>query len=148
MAEFTRGTWKLKPDTAIISANSKPVAYVYDLLGDNSEPPVNARLIENAPVMFRILEELSQELYEYGDEYRQIYALLQKIRCDNKEPENERILPCPFCGNNNISITRVVQTDTFKICCDDCECVLYTGHTNKDKAVAEWNTRANIEKER
>lgn len=148
MAGFSRGTWKLQPKTAIISANSKPVAYVYDILEDNGEPLVNARLIENAPVMFKMLEELSQELCEYGDEYRQINSLLQEIRCGNQEVEGEHLLPCPFCGSKNISVTKVIPDETFNISCDDCCCLLYTEYTDKDKAVAEWNSRANIERTR
>ena len=89
---------------------------------------------------------LAGELYEYGYEYRQINALLQKIRYGNQKVEGEHLLPCPFCGSKNISVTKVIPDETFNISCDDCCCLLYTEYTDKDKAVAEWNSRANIER--
>lgn len=157
MTEFTKGIWKLNPETAILSAHTisagkpdkKPIAAIFGAsfrsVADNTEALANALLIENAPAMFRLLDYIQHELREYGDEYglcEKIDKLLEIICRENHE--TEELKPCPFCGSKNISITRVIQEETFNISCDDCGCILYMEHTDKDKAIAEWNTRANV----
>ena len=62
------------------------------------------------------------------------------------------LLPCPFCGNNNVSIVTdnlehslgIVDTDDFQIICSksSCGCEATSGkYSDPDEAVDAWNTR-------
>ncbi len=60
MAKFTSGNWRWNVDTAMISNDKgKPVATVYGAsvynnVTDKTEAYANARLVENAPELFRL----------------------------------------------------------------------------------------------
>lgn len=54
----------------------------------------------------------------------------------------ENLLPCPFCGGNNLALTQPCAGAGWGVLCRDC-------HVNKDSrcaaqadAIAAWNTRA------
>ena len=100
MTEFTKGTWTLNPETAIISAHTvgagkpdkKLIATVFGAsfrsVADNSEALANARLIENAPAMFYLLDFIAHELREYGyydKVLENIDCILDKINGNQNE---------------------------------------------------------------
>ncbi len=156
MAEFTEGRWKLNPETAILSAHTisagkpdkKPIAAIFGAsfrsVADNTEALANARLIENAPAMFRLLDYIQHELREYGDEYglcEKIDKLLEIICRENHE--TEELKPCPFCGCNKPYIAD--YKDEFTVECSRCDCSTRLCDT-KEEAIDAWNTRDNPER--
>lgn len=151
MAEFSKGIWKHNRNTAIISAhtlaaNGKDyehhVAAVFgaatsNTITDTTEPFANAKLIENAPAMFELLERIGREIGDFDTKLsKEIDALLAKIIPVNDEPRK----PCPFCGCVNSEIIHVVLEKQYCVECSQCECSTRLCDT-KDEAVDVWNTR-------
>lgn len=154
MAEFTKGIWTLNPETAIISAHTvgagkpdkKLIATVFGAsfrsVADNSEALANARLIENAPAMFYLLDHISHELRAYGnseldeDLRLDINLLLDKINGDHNE--NIPLKPCPFCSNEHAYV--VDYGEKIAIECAKCDCSTRLCDTI-DEAVDAWNMR-------
>lgn len=58
--------------------------------------------------------------------------------------ENEKLLPCPFCGTENVEGYRPALSNAWAVHCDDCD---FKGpHAySKAEAIAAWNTRAPAE---
>lgn len=154
MADFTKGTWIHNPETAIISAHTlsangkdseHPVAVALGAVArnpiiDNTEALANARLIENAPAMFALLQRIQPELGKDDELYWPIEALLSKIRLGEEGIENEPRKPCPFCGCENSTLIQFVPEEEFCIECALCECSTRLCDT-KDEAVDAWNRR-------
>ena len=151
MTEFTKGTWIHNLDTAIVSAHTltangkdieRPVAAVFgaatsNIIGDTTEPFANARLIENAPAMFELLEKL--ELVCDCGFRDMINTPLSKIRSGTQTVDEPR-KPCPFCGCVHSTIIHVVPEKQYCVECSRCECSTRLCDT-KDEAVDAWNTR-------
>ena len=155
MAEFTKGIWMLNPETAIISARtidtSKPdkklIATVFGAsfrsIDDNTEALANARLIENAPAMYALLDHIAHELREYGrsdwdcDLCFDIDELLDKINgdCNKNAPT---LKPCPFCSSEHAYIAN--YGEKFVVECPQCDCSTKLCDT-KDEAADIWNIR-------
>ena len=52
--------------------------------------------------------------------------------------------PCPFCGNKARS-GKPSKNWAWNIGCENCGCVLFTNHKSQNKAISEWNTRAEVQ---
>ncbi len=152
MTEFTKGTWTLNPETAIISAHTvntskpdkKPIAAVFGAsfrsISDNTEALANARLIENAPAMYVLLDRIARELRETnGNDTRlkEIDCILDRINGDSNE--NAPVLkPCPFCSSEHACIAS--YGEQFAVECLDCDCSTRLCDT-KEEAADAWNMR-------
>lgn len=160
MAEFTKGIWKHNRNTAIMSAHTlaangkdykHPVAAVFgaatlNTITDTTEPFANARLIENAPVMFELLEKVGREISDFDTKLsKEIDALLAKISPVNDGNDDEPRKPCPFCGCANSEIIHVVPEKQYCVECSQCECSTRICNT-LNEAVDLWNTRDNPER--
>ena len=53
----------------------------------------------------------------------------------------ERLIDCPFCGSDNVSVTRRTWTTKFAVYCPRCSCVGPEYKFSIDAAIA-WNTRS------
>lgn len=152
MAEFTKGIWILNPETAIISARtidtSKPdkklIATVFGAsfrsIDDNTEALANARLIENAPAMYALLDHFAHELRETRDNDRwleMINYLLGKID-SNDNDDAPTLKPCPFCSSEHAYIAN--YGEKFVVECPQCDCSTKLCDT-KDEAADIWNIR-------
>lgn len=157
MAEFTKGIWILNPETAIISARtidtSKPdkklIATVFGAsfrsVADNTEALANARLIENAPAMYALLDHFAHELRETRDNDRwleMINYLLGKID-SNDNDDAPTLKPCPFCSSKNAYIAN--YGERIAVECPNCDCSTRLCDT-KEEAIDAWNTRDNPER--
>ena len=103
----------------------------------------NARLIENAPAMYKLLNHIKHELREYGnsdwdgDLCFDIDMLLDKIN-------SPTLKPCPFCSNSNAYVAD--YSEKFAVECPNCDCSTRLCDT-KEEAVDAWNMRdGNIER--
>ena len=153
MTEFTKGTWTLNPETAIISAHTvntskpdkKPIAAVFgaaSFISDNTEPFANARLIENAPAMYALLDHFAHELRETRDNDRwleMINDLLGKID-SNDNDDAPTLKPCPFCSSENAYIANYGKGIAVE--CPKCDCSTKLCDTI-DEAADAWNMRGN-----
>ena len=154
MAEFTRGNWILNPLTAMINAHSintrgialTPVAYVYNATTLNSpeetaEPLANARLIENAPYMFALLDHIAHELRETNENdnlLKNIDYVLGRISGDYSE-NAPTLKPCPFCRSNKHAYI-ADYGGKFAVECPNCDCSTRLCDT-RDEAIDAWNMR-------
>lgn len=152
MTEFTKGTWTLNPETAIISAHtigaSKPdkklIAAIFGAsfrsITDNTEALANARLIKNAPAMYYLLDHIAHELRETrgNDKWLEmIDNLLARIDgdCEKNAPA---LKPCPFCSSENAYVAN--YGEKIAIECPDCDCSTRLCDT-RDEAIDAWNMR-------
>ena len=154
MAEFTKGTWTLNPETAIISAYtidaSKPdkklIAAIFGAsfrsVDDNTEALANARLIENAPAMFYLLDRIAHELRETNDNdnlLKEIDCILDRINGDCNE-NTPALKPCPFCSSEHAYIVDYGERKAVE--CLNCDCSTKLCDTIEEAADA-WNMRGN-----
>ena len=160
MTEFTKGTWTLNPETAIISAHTigagkpdkKLIATVFGAsfrsVDDNTEALANARLIENAPAMYYLLDHIAHELRETRDDDKwlemidnllAIDKLLARIDgdCEKNAPA---LKPCPFCSSENAYVAN--YGEKIAIECPNCDCSTKLCDT-MDEAADAWNMRGN-----
>ena len=69
--------------------------------------------------------------------------------CLSWEPkEGIGLLPCPFCGGNNVDLKhyKVKNNDWWYVSCEDCEIALdplYFNGQTKEQAIERWNRRMN-----
>ena len=158
MTEFTKGIWKLNPETAIISAHTtyaekpdkKPIAAVFGAsfrsFTDNTEALANARLIENAPAMYTLLDHIAHELRETNENDKLIEEIDYILyRIDSNYNENVPMLkPCPFCSNDNAYVADYGEKKAVE--CPNCDCSTRLCDT-KEEPVDAWNMRdGNIER--
>lgn len=55
--------------------------------------------------------------------------------------QNEKLKPCPFCGNNN-AIPQSVGAESFwRIWCSHCGAEGPSPRISKEEAIKAWNTR-------
>lgn len=64
--------------------------------------------------------------------------------CDVNE-NNGELLPCPFCGNEDLHLATFEDPNTYFVECDGCRMALHAFHT-KESAIRAWNTRHNVVK--
>lgn len=62
---------------------------------------------------------------------------------------SDKLLPCPFCGGNNVGVWRnrpisPLIADSYVVICYDCHFGMCPT-SEKGKAIAAWNTRKPIE---
>ena len=153
MTEFTKGTWTLNPETAIISAHtigaSKPdkklIAAIFGAsfrsITDNTEALANARLIENAPYMFALLDHIAHELRETNENdnlLKNIDYVLGRISGDYSE-NAPTLKPCPFCRSNKHAYI-ADYGGKFAVECPNCDCSTRLCDT-RDEAIDAWNMR-------
>lgn len=154
MAEFTKGTWTLNPETAMISAHtigaSKPdkklIAAIFGAsfrsITDNTEALANARLIKNAPAMYYLLDHIAHELRETRENdnlLKEIDYILDRIAgdCEKNAPA---LKSCPFCSSENAYIAN--YGERIAVECPNCECSTKLCDTI-DEAADAWNMRGN-----
>lgn len=157
MANFTQGTWVHNPATGIVSAHTllygknheQPVATVLGAvipnpIVDNSQALANARLIENAPVMFDKLDTLIGDYWENLDtcpELRQqIVELLNKIR-PPIPTDTIQLTPCPFCGCEAPALIHYYPQELFYVECPCCQSTTRPCDT-ADDAIDAWQNRS------
>lgn len=154
MTEFTKGIWKLNSETAILSAHTisagkpdkKPIAAIFGAsfrsVDDNTEALANARLIENAPAMFYLLDHIAHELRETNDNdnlLKEIDCILDRINGDCEE-NVPALKPCPFCSSKNAYIADYGERKAVE--CPNCDCSTKLCDTI-DEAADAWNMRGN-----
>ena len=60
--------------------------------------------------------------------------------------KSEELLPCPFCGNDNVSVSRYVrEKKPWHVGCPQGKCFLHgfqvVGYATREEAIAAWNKR-------
>jgi len=50
------------------------------------------------------------------------------------------LLPCPFCGSENVELDHLTEPDDYYVRCEDCE-VQQIANYLPERAVQRWNTR-------
>jgi Lar family restriction alleviation protein len=50
------------------------------------------------------------------------------------------LLPCPFCGSNNLSLDNLTDVDDWCVECEDCQIQQIANYT-RDEAIRRWNKR-------
>lgn len=56
---------------------------------------------------------------------------------DAKRPE---LLPCPFCGSDNLTLSNLLDDDDWSVNCNVCDIQQIANYT-KAEAAAQWNMR-------
>ena len=57
----------------------------------------------------------------------------------------KEVLPCPFCGKENLSLKELVKDECFSIYCEECG-IYGIKSINEENAIDLWNTRKYIPK--
>ena len=70
-------------------------------------------------------------------------AALENSGLVNKKTDNEKLKPCPFCGDV-ATLCRVPSSSKFIVECDECWSQT-SEYKTEDAAVAAWNRRVNNE---
>jgi len=58
----------------------------------------------------------------------------------------KELKPCPFCGSNTATILKnddLGGATLYSVACGsvDCDMIVHTGQTTREKAIAAWNKR-------
>ena len=134
--------WKWETSSGLIKEDGDAIAAVFGASVSNLYNPErayrNARLVENAPEMYRLLDGLAN-----GDDIAksEITAVLERI--NGKEPDMPELKTCPFCGGEAEVYTEEDDTqEWFCVRCVDCW-ARTDGNDTEIGARDAWNQRKN-----
>ena len=134
--------WEWEKSSGQIKEDGEAIAAVFGASSSSMYNPEkayrNARLIENAPEMHRLLEGIAS-----GDDIQpsEITAVLERI--NGNEPDMPELKPCPFCGGEGEVYTGEDESqEWFYIRCSDCWAQT-DGNDTEIGARDAWNQRKN-----
>ncbi len=124
--------WFFDAETSMITSEGTPVAVVFN--GDKVDPYANARLIESAPSMYRLLDRISRELCETGDDENlrsEIDMVLGRVVA-------KALQPCPFCGGT--ANTALDDDEWSYVFCTECG-ARSDSYETEGQAIGAWDRR-------
>ena len=134
--------WEWEKSSGFIKSEGEPIAAVFGASAGNLYNPEkayrNARLVENAPEMYSLLERMAS-----GDDvlHSEIAAVVERV--NGNEPDMPELKPCPFCGGEAEVYTDEDDTqEWFYVRCSDCWAQT-DGNDTEIGAIDAWNQRKN-----
>lgn len=130
--------WKWERSSGLIKEDGEAIAAVFGASMSNEKAYRNARLVENAPEMYRLLDGLRR-----GDDVSEseITAVLESV--NGKEPEMPELKTCPFCGGEaEVYEEEDESQEWIYVRCVDCW-ARTDGNDTEIGARDAWNQRKN-----
>ena len=136
--------WEWEKSSGLIKEDGEAICAVFGASMRNVYNPEksyrNARLVENAPEMYRLLDGIAN-----GDDISksEITAVLERI--NGKEPDMPELKTCPFCGGEAEVYTEEDESQEWVyVRCVDCW-ARTDGNDTEIGARDAWNQRKNTQ---
>ena len=129
--------WEWETSTGLIKSEGEMICAVFGAsvhnVNNREKAFRNARLIENAPEMYSLLDRLAS-----GEDIQpsEITALLKRV--NGGEPDKPELKRCPFCGGEAEVYTE--EDEWWHVRCSDCWAQT-DGHDTEIGAIDAWNQR-------